>query len=151
MRETWYLYKQTLCKHKQTYITSRRIASKKINTRCYSLVALHLISYKPFLSTTPELRELVKCATACTTPTPSATDCADLLAEGHSASGVYNIRLTPTNKTIKVYCDMRTDGGGWLVSIYAMICFWEFNPPKYYLTWLSLKKRQKYVVPSKSF
>ncbi|KAI0210493.1 Ficolin-1-A [Lamellibrachia satsuma] len=62
-----------------------------------------------------DLRELVKCASACTTPTPSATDCADLLAEGHSASGVYDIRLTPTNKTIKVYCDMRTDGGGWLV------------------------------------
>ncbi|KAI0239925.1 Ryncolin-1 [Lamellibrachia satsuma] len=42
-------------------------------------------------------------------------DCADLLKEGHTVSGVYNIYLNKAKRHIQVYCDMQTDGGGWLV------------------------------------
>ena len=46
---------------------------------------------------------------------PQVYDCADLLKEGHTVSGVYNIYLNKAKRHIQVYCDMQTDGGGWLV------------------------------------
>ena len=43
-------------------------------------------------------------------------DCSDVLNNGHNTSGVYGIYLVKARKSIKVYCDMETDGGGgWLV------------------------------------
>ncbi|KAI0235902.1 Fibrinogen C domain-containing protein 1-B, partial [Lamellibrachia satsuma] len=46
---------------------------------------------------------------------PPEHDCDDLRKAGYTASGVYNVHLVHANKTIKVYCDQTTDGGGWLV------------------------------------
>uniref|UniRef100_A0A482ZBE6 U22-Saltitoxin-Pre1a_1 n=1 Tax=Phidippus regius TaxID=1905328 RepID=A0A482ZBE6_9ARAC len=47
-----------------------------------------------------------------------AIDCADVLQMGHNTSGVYEIwpvnRLTE-GKSLYVYCDMDTNGGGWTV------------------------------------
>ncbi|XP_033645294.1 ficolin-1-A-like [Asterias rubens] len=43
------------------------------------------------------------------------TDCADILAEGVTKSGVYKIRPLNFNESFEVYCDMDTDGGGWMV------------------------------------
>ena len=44
----------------------------------------------------------------------SFSDCLSLLKSGHTQSGVYSV--SPDGKgSFKVYCDMRTDGGGWAV------------------------------------
>ncbi|KAH0621046.1 hypothetical protein JD844_022056 [Phrynosoma platyrhinos] len=43
-----------------------------------------------------------------------AKDCKELLGRGETLSGWYTIYPT-TGKAITVFCDMETDGGGWLV------------------------------------
>lgn len=40
--------------------------------------------------------------------------CLELLRNGHITSGVYQIYIT-CEKAIKVFCDQKTDGGGWIV------------------------------------
>ncbi|KAK2171725.1 hypothetical protein NP493_1034g00007 [Ridgeia piscesae] len=42
-------------------------------------------------------------------------DCYDLLRDGHNASGVYEVYLAKARKFVRVFCDMDSNDGGWLV------------------------------------
>ena len=44
----------------------------------------------------------------------SLSDCSDLLKSGHTQSGLYSVNPDGRGH-FTVYCDMRTDGGGWTV------------------------------------
>ncbi|XP_053247209.1 tenascin-N [Podarcis raffonei] len=47
---------------------------------------------------------------------PFPADCSQTQENGHSASGMYTIYLNgDVNRPLQVYCDMATDGGGWIV------------------------------------
>ena len=43
-------------------------------------------------------------------------DCEDVKNAGNTQSGVYTVKPPGLTSGIQVYCDMQTDGGGWLVS-----------------------------------
>ncbi|KAM6899630.1 angiopoietin-2b [Xenentodon cancila] len=42
-------------------------------------------------------------------------DCAEILRSGVKESGIYSIRLHNSTQDVKVFCDMKTRGGGWTV------------------------------------
>lgn len=46
-------------------------------------------------------------------------DCSDIMAAGYLNSGEYKVHVN--GDAINVWCDMKTDGGGWLV-IYLFSC-----------------------------
>lgn len=44
-------------------------------------------------------------------------DCAQVLLNGETASGLYTVYIGgEESQPVQVYCDMATDGGGWMVS-----------------------------------
>ncbi|XP_042321943.1 tenascin-N [Sceloporus undulatus] len=60
-----------------------------------------------------------KAATTFTTVSlryPYPADCSQLQQNGHSTNGMYTIYLNgDANRPLEVFCDMITDGGGWIV------------------------------------
>uniref|UniRef100_A0A667XBG2 Angiopoietin 2b n=1 Tax=Myripristis murdjan TaxID=586833 RepID=A0A667XBG2_9TELE len=42
-------------------------------------------------------------------------DCAEILQSGVTENGIYSICLPNSTQTVKVFCDMKTRGGGWTV------------------------------------
>ena len=45
----------------------------------------------------------------------NARDCREIKDNGFTMSGVYKVTPVGTCRGLKVYCDMYTDGGGWMV------------------------------------
>ena len=46
-------------------------------------------------------------------------DCLDILKDGNTISGVYEVYLDKAQKFVKIFCDLDTDNGGWLVRNYV--------------------------------
>ncbi|XP_066294307.1 tenascin-X-like isoform X1 [Branchiostoma lanceolatum] len=48
-------------------------------------------------------------------PYPNPSDCGQVVANGESESGPFTVYPTDGSEPIEVWCDMETDGGGWIV------------------------------------
>ncbi|XP_048849663.1 angiopoietin-2b [Brienomyrus brachyistius] len=46
---------------------------------------------------------------------PSFRDCAEIYKSGITENGVYRLHVANSTQTFKVFCDMKTRGGGWTV------------------------------------
>lgn len=56
-------------------------------------------------------------------------DCLQIMRNGNKKSGIFTVYVNnDRSKPVEAYCDMETDGGGWLVNIYLSV--W----PSIYLT-----------------
>ncbi|KAL7829503.1 hypothetical protein AOLI_G00303880 [Acnodon oligacanthus] len=65
------------------------------------------------------LARATHCNADVTSPSKAKTeifrDCADVYRSGITENGTYSIHLTNSSQTVKVFCDMKTRGGGWTV------------------------------------
>ena len=58
-----------------------------------------------------------------------AKDCLDILKDGNTISGVYEVYLDKAQKFVKIFCDLDTDNGGWLVRMCADNSFYRALSP----------------------
>ncbi|KAI0210119.1 Tenascin-R [Lamellibrachia satsuma] len=74
------------------------------------VTVIHVHAHPHFLNTSFQTS-----SASSTTPKSPAYDCKDVLNQGYMKSGVYRINQHGRTDRLQVYCDMETDGGGWLV------------------------------------
>ncbi|XP_042326111.1 LOW QUALITY PROTEIN: fibrinogen beta chain [Sceloporus undulatus] len=55
------------------------------------------------------------CTVSCNVPVVSGKECEDIIRKGGETSQMYLVQPDPFFKPYKVYCDMTTDNGGWLL------------------------------------
>ncbi|KAH0616046.1 hypothetical protein JD844_026841 [Phrynosoma platyrhinos] len=55
------------------------------------------------------------CTVSCNIPVVSGKECEDIIRKGGETSEMYLVQPDPFFKPYKVYCDMTTDNGGWLL------------------------------------
>lgn len=90
-----------------------RVAVLRQNTTRIILVSRAFISFLCFTNVFFSFWQVVSmdCCNHCW------SDCEAFLNAGHSASGVYHVYPQGMRTGYDVFCDMSTDGGGWLVSL----------------------------------
>eukprot|EP00058_Branchiostoma_floridae_P023774 XP_002609264.1 hypothetical protein BRAFLDRAFT_124749 [Branchiostoma floridae] len=59
--------------------------------------------------------DLVEATTQTGIPYPNPTDCGQVVANGETESGPFTVYPSDGGEPIEVWCDMETDGGGWIV------------------------------------
>ncbi|XP_061440496.1 fibrinogen beta chain [Rhineura floridana] len=63
--------------------------------------------------------QLIECRTPCTVscniPVVSGKECEDIIRKGGESSELYLIQPVTSSKPYRVYCDMNTENGGWLL------------------------------------
>ncbi|XP_053113168.1 fibrinogen beta chain [Hemicordylus capensis] len=55
------------------------------------------------------------CTVSCNIPVVSGKECEDIFRKGSEASEMYLVQPDPFSRPFKVYCDMKTENGGWLL------------------------------------
>nr|XP_028600204.1 fibrinogen beta chain [Podarcis muralis] len=55
------------------------------------------------------------CTVSCNIPVVSGKECEDIIRKGGETSEMYLVQPDPFFKPYRVYCDMKTDNGGWLL------------------------------------
>lgn len=65
---------------------------------------------------------------ACPVAGSRPRDCLDVLLSGRQEDGVYSVFPTHDPAGFQVYCDMRTDGGGWTVGLQLPLSLGQAGP-----------------------
>ena len=110
-------YNQNVDNKLKCYAICQRTLDKCLFVEVSKIYRADVWSCKLFEFTNGDIKDYLKPTSLDTTTTVSTPtlkrDCLDLLYNGFNKDGVYYIGFTGSPR--KVYCDMTTEGGGWIV------------------------------------